>query len=155
MSGSIEDRGNGAYRLIVSDGIGQGGKRKKRTKTVHVKNITQAKKELAKFITEIEGGNYTVPLKTTFEQYAVKWMETYAKPKLALKTIYEYERLLNLRIIPAIGHMKLTEIRPLDLVEFINNLSEASRKDIKSENSKKPNAPVSYTHLTLPTTPYV
>ncbi|WP_053955917.1 tyrosine-type recombinase/integrase [Inediibacterium massiliense] len=109
---------------MVSAGTGSGGKRKKYTKTVKVKSDREAEKELVKFVAKVKSSTYIEPSKLTLKSFSEKWLIDYAKPKLAPKTIYEYERLLELRIIPALGHLNLSKIKPIHLVEFYSNLQE-------------------------------
>lgn len=97
MPGSIEKLGKNSYRLVVSGGYDPNDKRKKYTKTIKCKNPTQAKKELAKFVAKIENDNYIEPTKVTLEAFANKWLEVYAEPNLAPKTIYNYKDILILR----------------------------------------------------------
>ncbi len=56
MAGNIIDMGNGKCRLRVSNGFDLNGKRKYYNKTVSCSSKRDAEKELAKFITSIEGG---------------------------------------------------------------------------------------------------
>lgn len=58
-----------------------------------------------------------------FRDFANRWMEEYAKPRLAPKTFHRYQEYLN-RIIPAIGHIKLADLRPMHLNVFYRNLAE-------------------------------
>lgn len=58
-----------------------------------------------------------------FRDFAKRWMEEYAKPRLAPKTFCRYGDYLN-RIVPAIGHIKLADLRPLHLNAFYQNLAE-------------------------------
>lgn len=120
MAGSIEKRGKNKYRLTVS--IGSGKNRKRYRRTVECKTKSQAEKELAKFVAEIEGDNFIEPSKLTFKSYANKWLDDYARPNLAPKTAYEYERLLELRILPFFGHMKLNKIKPIHILDFYKAL---------------------------------
>ena len=133
MTGSIEKRGENSYRLTVSMGTGSGGKRKRYRKTIRVQGKTEAarmkeaKKELAKFVAEIEGSNFIEPSRLTFKSYVNKWLDDYAKPNLAPKTVYEYERLLELRIIPFFGHMKLNKIKPVHILDFYKSLQKEGK----------------------------
>ena len=124
MPGSIEKRGENSYRLIVSAGTGPGGRRKKYTKTIRTDSDRKAEKELAKFVAEIESNTYVEPSKITLQSFSERWLKDYAENNLATKTIYEYKRLLDLRILPAMGHLKLSKIKPIHLVEFYSNLQE-------------------------------
>lgn len=128
MAGSIEQRGKNTYRLIVSDGYGIGGKRKRYTKTVQCKNKTEAQKELARFVVEIESGGNVNVQKMTFEAFSEKWITDYAEPNLMPKTIYVYKGYLNSKINPCIGHLELTCITPIILLDFYKHLQVDYRK---------------------------
>lgn len=138
MKGSIEKRGEKSYRLVVSGGTGPGGKRKKFTKTINIEGKTEAARmniaevELAKFITSVETNTYVEPSKMTFKDLADKWIKDYGETNLAPKTLYRYKEMLDSRIIPAMGHMKIEKIKPLHLLDFYKNLQENGiRKDKK------------------------
>lgn len=128
MAGSIEERGKNKYRLTVS--MGSGKNRKRYRRTVTCKNKTQANKELAKFVAEIEGDNFIEPSKVTFEAFAQKWLEEHAYD-LAPATVQTYEGYLD-KIIPFFGSIKLSEIKPLQLLEFYSYLG----KDYKKKDGK-------------------
>ncbi|KAA6453980.1 Arm DNA-binding domain-containing protein [Bacillus atrophaeus] len=83
MSGYIEKRGKDSYRLVYSNGFDSEGKRIRKTKTVKCKTQTEAKKELAKFIMEIETGSYITPQKMKLNDFIEEWKEKYAKKHLA------------------------------------------------------------------------
>lgn len=138
MPGYIEKRGEDSYRLVVSSGYGTGGKRKKYTRTIKVTGKTEperrkkCKKELAKFIGEIEIHSFIQPSKLTFSEFAKKWLEDYAEKNLAPKTIFRYKEMLESRILPALGHIKISKLKPIHFIEFYNNLTEDGiRKDNK------------------------
>ncbi|MGB9780602.1 tyrosine-type recombinase/integrase [Caldanaerobacter sp.] len=130
MPGSIEKRGENSYRLVVSAGYGPDGKRKKYTKTIKVHGKTEAarlkeaEKELAKFIAEIEGNTFIEPSRLTFKAFVEKWLKEYAEDNLAPKTLHRYKEMLEKRIIPALGHLKLNKIKPVHILEFLNMLKE-------------------------------
>lgn len=139
MPGSIEKRGPNTFRLVVSAGRKADGTRKKMYKTVNVEGKTEAEikkkseKELAKFIAEVEKDDYIEPSKFTLQDFAEMWIKDYAKPKLAPKTIYRYEQLLNSRINPTMGHLKISTIKPMHLVKFFSNLQEDGIREDKRE----------------------
>ncbi|WP_261134785.1 N-terminal phage integrase SAM-like domain-containing protein [Bacillus sp. Marseille-Q3570] len=124
MAGSIEKRGKNSWRLVVSNGLDHSGKRIKKTKTVKGKTKREAEKELAKFIAEIESGHYLDPSKLTFSLYAERWMRDYGEKELSPTTLKRYRDFLETRIIPAMGHLKLENIKPLHLLEFYKSLGE-------------------------------
>jgi integrase len=124
MAGNLRKRGKESWELSVSYGYGANGKRIRHYKTIKAKSEREAQKELAKFVTEIEKGSYVEPSKLTLAEFADKWIEMHGKQNLAPKTLDLYMGLLNDRIIPALGHLKLEQIKPMHLVEFYKNLNE-------------------------------
>jgi len=147
MPGSIEKRGKNSYRLIVSAGTSPGGKRKKYTKTIRAESERKAEKELAKFVAEVESNTYVEPSRITLRSFSERWMSDYAEKNLAPKTIYEYKRLLELRILPAMGHLKLSKIKPIHLVEFFSNLQEEGMREDGKEGKLSNNTVMHYYRL--------
>jgi integrase len=129
----IEKRGQDSYRLVTDAGFDQSGKRIRRTKTVKCKNQTEAKKELAKFVTEIEAGEYITPGKMTFASFVVEWKEKYALKQLAPSTYETYITLLENQILPAFGHKRTDQINTLQILSFLESLSkDGMRSDGKT-----------------------
>lgn len=139
MAGSIEKRGENSYRLVVPGGKGPDKKRIKFKKTIRVEGKTEAARmkiaqsELAKFIAEVESNTYIEPSKMTLDDLVKRWIKDYGETNLAPKTLYRYKEMLDSRIIPAMGHLKIDKIKPLHLIEFYKNLQENGiRKDKKT-----------------------
>jgi integrase len=61
--------------------------------------------------------------KMKLPEYFELWIEQYAMPKLAKKTVHEYKKLYP-RIEDALGHLRLDQIRPMHLQKFYTNLQE-------------------------------
>jgi integrase len=128
--GSIEKRGNDSWRLTVSMGYDQNGKRIKKQKTVKAKNKTEANKRLAEFITEIEAGEYIDPSKMKFIDFVEEWREKYANKHLSPKTIETYSYPLKNYILPTFGNTRLDEIKPIHIINYLDSLEDI-RKDGK------------------------
>jgi integrase len=128
MAGNLRKRGKESWELSFSHGYDANGKRIRYYKTIKAKSEREAQKELAKFVTEIEKGSYVEPSKLTLSEFADKWIEMHGKQNLAPKTLDLYQGLLNDRIIPALGHLKLEQLKPMHLVEFYKNLKESGRR---------------------------
>jgi len=59
-----------------------------------------------------------------------RWLKDYAENNLAPKTLFRYKEILNSRILPSIGHIKIDQLRPTQIIEFENMLREDGiRKD--------------------------
>ncbi len=73
---------------------------------MEAKSDREAGKLLAKFVAEVEKGEYIEPSKQTFAGFVEKWLKEYGESNLAPKTLDRYRRMLKSRIIPALGHIK-------------------------------------------------
>lgn len=127
---SIEKRGDTSYRLTVSTGYDKEGKKIIKHITINLSEIKpkkrsdEAQKQWILFKNETDKGLYLDAGKITFEDFIEKWLKDYAENELAPKTLFSYKDLLNGRIIPAIGRIKLNKLQPTHLTAFYNNLRE-------------------------------
>ena len=137
MTGSIEKRGKNSYRLVVFKGYDLDGKSVRHQKTVHCKNKSEAQIELAKFVTQIENGFIIEGSTPTFKEFVEIWKRDYALKELAPSTYCRYKGMLETRIIPYFGHLKLDKIRPIDIMHFYNLLEEDTQLQRKKNNHRK------------------
>jgi integrase len=135
---SIEKRSDNSYRIIVSTGYDSQGKKIRKQRSITLsEELTpkQAEKELQRLATlfeeEVQKGTYLDGGKLTFAEFIEIWLKDYAEANLQPKTLNRYQGLLK-RIIPALGHLKLSKLQPNHLTKFYNNLRESGiRDDIK------------------------
>ena len=102
----------GSYRLRYKD----------YTRNVTAKSDRAAETLLAKFITELENGNFSKPSKVTFSEFVKKWFKNYAEVELAPKTLHRYRGMLETRILPFFGDKNMEKIKPLELLEFYKRI---------------------------------
>lgn len=127
---AIEKRGESSYRLTIACGRDKQGRKIQKRKTVDLSDIKPNKREEEAyrqwiiFKDEVEKGTFMDSDKITFEDFILKWLQDYAEPSLAPKTVFRYRELLDTRIIPALGHIKLSKLQPTHLTELYNNLRE-------------------------------
>jgi integrase len=127
--GNVQKTGKRSWKLTVSGGFDGGGKRIKHTKTVRVTSDNldtqekEARQQLALFHQEIERGVVTSG-KLKIKDFAIRWFTEYCEKKLAPKTQKSYKLHLEKRIIPAMGNIYITKLKPLQIIEFLNNLTE-------------------------------
>ncbi len=138
MAGSIEKRGKNSYRLVVSGGMDGNGRQIKKTKTVICNSDKEAEKELAKFITAVEAGQYAISGKMTLSQFYDFWKENHARKNHEATTI-AYNDFLFVRIKPSLGHKRIDKIEPKHLLAFYSNLAEPGIK--KVQRKKQPKEP--------------
>ena len=117
----LKNAGKTPGGFIVSGGFDANGKR---IKTIKATSRREAEKELAKMIAEFKKGQYIDQSRLSFTDFVERWIRDYAESNLAPKTLYRYKELLNSRILPAMGHLKIEQIKPTHLIEFYKNLQE-------------------------------
>ncbi|MBQ3194180.1 MAG: site-specific integrase [Oscillospiraceae bacterium] len=135
---SIEER-NGSYRITVSCGRDIYGKklREKATFTpdpgLTPKKRQKAVEEFARqFEAQVKNGMAMDGRKITLKEFADRWLEEYAAQKLQPGTVEHYKAELNDKILPALGHLKLSELRPHNLnAFFVAMTKDGARKDGK------------------------
>ena len=125
MAGSLEKRPNNKWLLVVPGGTGPGGKRIKHKKTVEATSEREARKLLDQFSAEVQKGEYVAPSKMTFAQFTERWLKNHAEVQLSPKTLFRYKQILESRVLPAMGHLQVEQIKPVHLMEFYSNLREA------------------------------
>ena len=125
----IEGKRGTSYRFIVSNGFDANGKRITHKKTwkppegMTPRQIEKAMQRAAMdFERSIEQG-YSPDNKQTFAEYAEYVLSLKERTGVRATTLDRYRDLL-VRINAAIGHLKLSDIRPQHLNAFYKNLSE-------------------------------
>ena len=132
MAGHLQKLGGKKYKLWASAGTGAGQKRLRPTRTITAKDDQTAEKKLALFVAEVERNENPTSGKMTFAQFVERWRDTHAK-HLAPKTRHGYNRMLDLRILKAIGHIRLDRLRPLHLLDFYEQLREPDAREDKGK----------------------
>ncbi|MGG1661748.1 tyrosine-type recombinase/integrase [Brevibacillus sp. NRS-1366] len=139
---NIQKRGDNSWFFTVYLGKGADGKYIRKTKTITVDDgaLLKTKKKLqdyldseyAKFRQEVEAGEYIAPEKMTLVSFVDEWREKYAVKHLETKTANQYMSCLKNRILPALGHLRLDQVKPLHVMDFLESLSkDNSRQDGK------------------------
>lgn len=136
MAGSLKKLTNNpkgqlnTYKLTVSHGFGDNGKRLREYKTIHVTSDKAAEKALAAFVTEIEKGEYSRPCEYSFNELFEKWINSHqGDKKLAVKTESRYREMYDLRIKEYFSKYKVDKINAAVLDDFFIQLRKEKRKD--------------------------
>lgn len=138
MAGIVER--NGSFRITVYHGFDEKGNRKRYTTTfTPEQNLTPKKKIKAaeefamKFEEKIRNGDSVTANKTTLKEFVDRWLEEYAPQNLQAGTIEDYKDELDNKILPVLGHLKLSELRPVKL----NSVFAAMTKDGARKDGRK------------------
>ncbi len=127
---SIRKRGKG-YQVTVSNGRDVHDRQILETATWIPdpgKTEKQNQKALERFALDFEdrvkNGKYLKGERMTYQEYSALWLSEYAEKQMERTSIERCESSLNNIILPAIGHLKLSEIQPLHLTRLYGELSE-------------------------------
>lgn len=134
---TIEKRGK-SYRVIVSEGYDAEGKKIRKNRSFTKPESMSDKKwekELEKlafeFEIEVQKGLY-FDSNTSLNDFVLRWLKDYGEKQLQPKTLESYKTELKSKILPALGHIKLDKLTPIQILSFLNNLMEDGiRKDGK------------------------
>lgn len=135
---SIRER-NGSYQITVSCGRDIYGKKLIETTTYTPDpSLTPKKRQKAveeyarRFEDQVKNGMAMDGRKITLKEFTDRWLTDYAAQKLQPGTVEKYKAELNDKILPALGHLKLADLRPHNLNSFFVALTkDGVRKDGK------------------------
>lgn len=136
---SIKER-NGSYQITVSCGRDIYGKKLIETTTytpdpsLTPKKRQKAVEEYARqFEADVKNGIAMDGRKISLKEFTDRWLTEYATQKLQPGTVEKYKAELNDKILPVIGHLKLSELRPANLnTTFVAMTKDGARRDGKT-----------------------
>lgn len=139
-TGSIRKRPEGRWeaRYTAPDGV---------QRSVYGRTKQLALEAMRKKQAEIVVGTYISPSQITVEQWLNEWLQSYT-PNIKDQTRTNYESYMRNNIIPYIGDLRLTKLKPLHVQRMFNDLSSklkgSSIKSIKTAFSSAMTAAVHY-----------
>ncbi len=110
MRGHIRPRGKNSWAVIVRIQDPLTGKTKPKWHTVRG-SYKDAEKELTRILREIDTNIYVEPKKTTLSEYLRKWLKRQER-NLAPNTLRGYRTNLEKHVIPYIGEVPLSKLKP-------------------------------------------
>jgi len=115
MRGHITKRSKDSYSIVLSLGNDPAtGKRQRQWVTVKGTK-KDAEKRLAELLHQIDTAIYMKPSKATIADYLQGWLTDYAKPNLSPRSFERYESIVRVHLIPEIGKIPMTQLRPSHL----------------------------------------
>jgi integrase len=139
MRGHVRKRGN-KWCVVLFVGYDENTGKKKYKWFSGFDKKKEAETFMAAKIQEIDSGGYIEPSKETFGAYMERWLED-KKTQIRPGTYRKYAWLVNRHIIPALGHMELSKLKPQHLQSFYTKL----------RTNEKPlsNRSILHTHMIL------
>ena len=86
--------------------------------------VDSADKSLAKLVKELEGRGRTAGAGGTVDWLLAKWLKQITSESRSPTTLREYQRLIDKRISPALGHVPARKVTALELDEFYQGLTD-------------------------------
>ena len=110
MKGHIRERSPGHWAIILDVPDPQTGKRRRKWHSFKGTK-REAQIECARVISEMKGGNYLEPSKTTLAQFFGRWLE-HMKSQISPRSHDRYSELARKNIAPLLGSVVLSKLRP-------------------------------------------
>lgn len=130
---TIRKRSENTYQFTVSLGVGSDGKYQRKYKTYTVREKMTPKQlkehlehEAYKFEQKVLSDAYIEPGIMTFEQFTKEWQSKWLEKNVSDSTISLRLSSLKNHILPVIGHIPISKITTLMLLDLMENLT---RKD--------------------------
>src|ERR1700722_16094882 len=116
MQGHIRRRGKRSWAIILDIGNDLDGRRRQKWHSVKGTK-KEAEDELARLINELRNGIYVETGKTSIKDFLLKWLEN-IESKVASSTLEGYDTIARKYLIPHLGHIELTKLKPLHIETF-------------------------------------
>lgn len=103
---------------------------KRRQKWYSVRGTKKdAERRLAELLHQVAIGEYVEPTKLTVGEFLQRWLRDYAQGAVRWTTLDSYRWLTEKHILPALGHIPLSHLKPLDLQQFYAQKLAGGRLD--------------------------
>jgi integrase len=116
--GCISRRKDGTWCAVATIGRNQDGKLKQ--KFLYGRTRQEVANKLNETMHTLKQGTYIEPTNVTVEKWLKTWLEEYKRPKVRAITYQSYNYEARAHILPAIGRIKLKDLRPFHLQAFYN-----------------------------------
>ena len=146
MRGHIEKRGKNSYSIAISLGKDANTGKYKYQWTTVKGTKKETEKRLSELLHQLDNGTFIKPGKTTLAEYLERWLKDYAWPNLAPRTAEGYQYIVRSHLIPSLGQVPLTQLKPEHLQRLYSEKLSTGRFDGKGGLSKRS---VQYIHVTL------
>ena len=146
MRGHIRKRSKDTWTIVIDAGRDPStGKRSQQW--VSVKGTKKdAERKLAELVHQVDTGGFVRPAKVTVAEFLDRWLHDYAWPNLAPRTAEGYEQIIRGHLIPGLGYIPLTQLRPEHLQQYYADKLASGRRDGKGSLSPRT---VRHHHVTL------
>lgn len=118
MRGHITKRGHDSYTIVINLGIDPATGKRKQQWVSSKGTKKDAEKRLAELLHQIDSGTFLKPTKITVTEYLERWLKDYVRANLAPRTAEGYEHIMHHHLIPSLGSIVLTQLKPEHLQRY-------------------------------------
>jgi len=130
MRDGIKKRGD-SYIIYISLGKDPDtGKYRSHYETVRGTR-EDAKNRRAELLTQLNTGMFVKPSKLSLAEYLDRWLKEYVYTNLAPRTAEGYELIARRHVIPALGRITLTDLKPVHIQNYQSQKLTSGRADGK------------------------
>jgi len=116
MKGSIRKRAPGVWQVRIETGTDPvSGSRLRRSVQVYGTR-NDAENERTALLHAVQTGTYVDPTRETVAEFLERWLRDYARASVGRRTYERYEEIVRLHVVPALGRLRLTDVRPAHIL---------------------------------------
>ncbi len=130
MRGHVRERGHGNWYAVVDVRDTVTGQRRRKWHSLKAKGKREAQIECARLISEISGGTYLEPSKTTVAQFLDRWLVT-IKSNVSPRTHERYTEIVEKNVGPLLGSVILSKLKPQQIADAYATALASGRRDGK------------------------
>ena len=128
MTGYLKKRGQRSWSIVLYLGRDpMTGKKRQKWHTVHGTK-KDAERELNRLLRDLNTGTYIEPTKLTVGMYLEQWLANYAKTNVSGKTYERYAEIVCKHLVPALGGILLSNLKPLHIQGYYSHAMEFGRR---------------------------
>jgi integrase len=126
MKGHIRQRSPGRWAIVLDQRDPETGKRKRRWHSFKGTK-REAQSDCARLVAEVKAGVYLEPSKTTVAAFLDRWLD-HKKAQLEPRSHERYTELARKNLVPLIGSIPLTKLRPAAISQAYVKALESGRR---------------------------
>lgn len=127
MKGHLKERSPGHWAIVIDVPDPATGKRRRKWHSF-AGGKREAQVECARLISEIKGGIYLEPHKTTLAKFLERWLE-HETPNVSPKTLERYKELATKTIVPLIGDVIISKLKAERIDGAMAKALQSGRRD--------------------------
>ena len=128
MRGTLKQRSKGSWTIILDLPRNSNGERKQQWVTVRGTK-REAERRLAELIHQMDTGAFVKPTKLTVGSFLQEWLQGYVATNVRAATAEGYRIIVERHLVPALGAVVLSELRPSHLQRYYAKALKEGRRD--------------------------